>query len=45
VHFNSQQLLDAYQQKLASSKLSDQGKQQLFEELEQGIRGYTYLED
>lgn len=45
VNFDSNDLLQRYQQKLAQLAETDAVKQQYFAELEAGLHGYTYLED
>lgn len=45
VNFNSQTLLNSYQQKLKNSTMDVSKQKTFYDELEQGIHGYTYLED
>jgi len=45
VHYDTQQFIDAYKTKLDSAGLSPQQYQEYLEELEWGIKGYTYLEE
>jgi arginine decarboxylase len=45
VHFNADELLDAYQQKIEQAGLADNVRNIFMAELEAGLRGYTYLED
>lgn len=45
VHISADDLLQAYQQKVADSGLSENIRSAYLEELEAGLRGYTYLED
>jgi arginine decarboxylase len=45
VHFDAEELLDAYQQKIDQAGLADNVRNIFMAELEAGLRGYTYLED
>ncbi|MCK5092113.1 MAG: biosynthetic arginine decarboxylase, partial [Gammaproteobacteria bacterium] len=45
VHISADDLLQTYQQKVADSGLSENIQSTYLEELEAGLRGYTYLED
>lgn len=45
VNFEPEALLATYRQKLASSALDDEEQQDLLGELENGLNGYTYLEE
>ena len=45
VHFDVKELLARYQQKLASSEIEDGQRKRYLEELENGLHGYTYLEE
>lgn len=45
VHINADELLESYQRKVADSGLPDDVQDSYLEELEAGLRGYTYLED
>jgi len=45
VHFNPQTLLDSYRNKLQNSAIDESKQTGFYNELEQGIHGYTYLED
>lgn len=45
VHISAEDLLQTYQQKVADSGLSENIQSTYLEELEAGLRGYTYLED
>ncbi|MDG5499842.1 biosynthetic arginine decarboxylase [Marinobacter sp. BGYM27] len=45
VNFEPEALLEAYQAQLAASSLADEEKTTLYQELAQGLSGYTYLED
>jgi arginine decarboxylase len=45
VHFEPQELLAAYREKIAAATLSDAERAPLLAELEAGLQGYTYLED
>jgi len=45
VHISADDLLQAYQQKVVDSGLSENIQSTYLEELEAGLRGYTYLED
>lgn len=43
VHLEPEKLADAYRTKLAASSLPEREQQALYEELEAGLSGYTYL--
>jgi len=45
VHFDPENLLDAYKAKLAAAELEPGQSEQFLHELAEGLRGYTYLED
>ena len=45
VHFDAEQLLQDYQQKINQADLDDASRDAYFSELEAGLQGYTYLED
>ena len=45
VHFDPRSLLESYREQLARSDLSEAQRNELLEELGQGLSGYTYLED
>lgn len=45
VHFDAEQLLSIYREKAALAPLSAAQRAQFLAELEQGLDGYTYLED
>ena len=45
VHYDIEKFLQVYKSKLDSAGLSPQQYQQFLEELESGIKGYTYLEE
>jgi arginine decarboxylase len=45
VHIDSSELLDLYKAKLARSVEDDSDRQAILNELEDGLHGYTYLED
>lgn len=45
VSYDTQQLLDRYQQQLAQSQLSTEIQQEYFAVLQEGLLGYTYLEE
>ncbi|MEW5757820.1 MAG: biosynthetic arginine decarboxylase [Pseudomonadota bacterium] len=45
VHFEAEELLQYYRQKVAQAPLSNTQRAQYLEELEAGLRGYTYLEE
>lgn len=45
VHFEAEQLLKSYKQKIATAKLSKAQQVLFIEELENGLSGYTYLEE
>jgi arginine decarboxylase len=45
VHFDADELLDSYQQKIDQAGLADNIRNIFMAELEAGLRGYTYLED
>jgi arginine decarboxylase len=45
VHFDHNELLKKYQQKLQASELNEDQRKMFIEELEAGLTGYTYLED
>ncbi len=45
VHFNADELLQAYRQKIDQAGLADNISNIFIAELEAGLRGYTYLED
>lgn len=45
VHFDPENLLDAYKAKLAAAELDPGQSEQFLHELAEGLRGYTYLED
>lgn len=44
VHFNSDKMLNVYQQKVSRSDCSDDEAKQFLQELTEGLDGYTYLE-
>lgn len=44
VHFAAENLLNSYRAQLQNSKLSSAQKKEFFEELSEGLNGYTYLE-
>ena len=45
VHFDSEELLKQYRRKIARVDLEEDVRNTYLEELEAGLRGYTYLED
>ncbi|HEX7043366.1 MAG TPA: biosynthetic arginine decarboxylase [Burkholderiales bacterium] len=45
VHFDAQDLLAHYREKVASADVAPERKQRFLEELAAGLGGYTYLED
>ena len=45
VHFEPEQLLKAYKQKLAAANLADEQRVSYLEALAAGLKGYTYLEE
>ncbi len=45
VHFDTEKLLEVYQQKIDGAQLADNMRNIFMAELEAGLRGYTYLED
>lgn len=45
VHFDSNELMESYKNKLEKSDLSDKEQNELLEELQAGLNGYTYHED
>ena len=45
VHFEPEQLLARYQDKIANAPLSEEQRQLFLHELEAGLNGYTYLEE
>ncbi len=45
VHFEPEELLRMYRDKIAAADLSDAQRESHLCELEQGLKGYTYLED
>ncbi len=45
VHFDPKTLLDSYREQLEASDLPQAQRDELLEELAQGLSGYTYLED
>lgn len=45
VHFDPDNLLDIYKQKVAVAALDDGQRTQYLQELAEGLKGYTYLED
>lgn len=45
VNFDDKELVQLYQQQMTSSTLSAELKKQYYEELVNGLRGYTYLEE
>ncbi len=45
VHYDADALLESYRGKIAAAELSPAQRQVYLEELEAGLRGYTYLED
>lgn len=44
VHFDTEELLARYQQKIAASSMRKDRRAQYLKELEDGLKGYTYLE-
>lgn len=45
VHFDPENLLSIYQEKVANAALEDGQRAQYLHELAEGLKGYTYLED
>lgn len=45
VHFEPQELLAAYKEKIIAARLSEAEAKQYLDELDAGLRGYTYLEE
>src|SRR5690625_1678096 len=45
VNFDAAALMDIYQQRVAATAMSDSEQTETLEELQAGLRGYTYLED
>ncbi|MEO5574131.1 MAG: biosynthetic arginine decarboxylase [Gammaproteobacteria bacterium] len=45
VHFNADDLLEAFRKKIETAELNKQQRDTYFEELKAGLAGYTYLED
>ncbi len=45
VHFEPEELLKMYREKIAAADLSDAQRASHMHELEEGLKGYTYLED
>jgi arginine decarboxylase len=45
VHFNTEELRAAYQRKIATAPLTAAQREVFLQALEEGLRGYTYLED
>ncbi|KAB7623983.1 biosynthetic arginine decarboxylase [Alkalilimnicola sp. S0819] len=45
VHFDAEDLLVAYRERVAAAPLDEARKAECLRELEEGLRGYTYLED
>lgn len=45
VHFDSKELLDAYRRKIDGADLSNEVRGEFLAELEEGLTGYTYLEE
>ena len=45
VHFDPDNLLEAYKSKLSATNLDEGRRKQYLHELAEGLRGYTYLED
>ncbi len=45
VHFNSNELLGIFRERTASANLSAEARRACLDELEAGLRGYTYLEE
>ena len=45
VNFDPATLLDNYRQKLENSNLSEDEQSQFMSELQEGLAGYTYLEE
>jgi arginine decarboxylase len=45
VHFDPDNLLEAYKTKLSATELDEGRRKQYLHELAEGLRGYTYLED
>ncbi len=45
VHFSPRRMLQVYRDKLEQAGLKGEAASQLFDELESGLRGYTYFED
>lgn len=45
VHFNAEDLLAAYRAKIAAAQFDAERREAALRELEEGLKGYTYLED
>lgn len=45
VHFNAEDLLAAYRDKIAAASFPAERREAVLRELEEGLKGYTYLED
>ena len=45
VHFEPEELLKLYREKIAAADISDEQRKSHLQELEEGLKGYTYLED
>ena len=45
VHFDAAELLDRYREKIAAADFTPEDRAAVLEEIEAGLRGYTYLED
>jgi len=45
VHFDAEDLLAAYRRKISETDLSDDLRKTHLAELEEGLMGYTYLEE
>ena len=45
VHFDAAELLDRYREKIAAADFTPEDRTAVLEEIEAGLRGYTYLED
>ena len=45
VHFEPEDLLKLYREKIAAADISDEQRVSHLHELEEGLKGYTYLED
>ena len=45
VHFEPEELLKLYREKIAAADISDEQRVSHLHELEEGLKGYTYLED